>query len=357
LNWVRQGFVAGLILLMLVMFVILLATSTPLERRVEQRLTVLFETSPSDIGVVTLYQACGKTAWCWLTLSFLGLALVTELVVTIVAGCLGMLQPASLKVPAFVVLPSLGLFAGAAVVQWLTWDNSLRAVETRIAQIRQEEKEKQDRDEAERQAEMNRTREEERKRQAALEAERTRQELREKEFQRRQRELQLEKEKQEFEEKKRREKEARLKREQEEKEAAERERQRLAALEAERKRKAEQHRRDLKSPDPIIRIRALKVVATSDQPTAAIPGLIELLTRKEVRHEAAVVLAQIGPDAVPPLIKALGNDDLYVRYEAALALGRIRAKEAVPTLKRLRENDPSPLVRRTAKKAIESIEE
>jgi HEAT repeat protein len=167
----------------------------------------------------------------------------------------------------------------------------------------------------------------------------------------------LEKEKEAFEEKKKLEREARLKKEQEEREAAEREKERLAAIEAEKRRKARQLRLDLKSPNPRVRFEALKVVAKSTEKKDAIGPLIELLARKDVRHEAGAVLAQIGQDAVPALVKALRNEDLYVRYEAILALRDIGSKEAVPALKKLGETDPSSLVRSAARKTVEKMEE
>ena len=50
--------------------------------------------------------------------------------------------------------------------------------------------------------------------------------------------------------------------------------------------------------------------------------------------DPAEALARIGPEAVPPLIKALKDPKLKVRYRVAEALGKIGppARAAVPTL-------------------------
>jgi len=69
----------------------------------------------------------------------------------------------------------------------------------------------------------------------------------------------------------------------------------------------------------------------------------------------------MGPaakDAVPALIKALGDEDWVLRQNAAEALGEIgpAAKDALPKLKELAEKDKDARVQQTAKQAIEKIQ-
>lgn len=76
-----------------------------------------------------------------------------------------------------------------------------------------------------------------------------------------------------------------------------------------------------------------------------------------VRQEAARALGYIGLEAVPALLKALGDPDANVRPEAASALGEIGpvAKQAIPELERLAEEDPNRAVRRSALEALGKI--
>jgi HEAT repeat protein len=74
---------------------------------------------------------------------------------------------------------------------------------------------------------------------------------------------------------------------------------------------------------------------------AAVPSLVQTLRHRdpEVRKQAALVIARIGPeayDAVPELTDLLGDPDEDVRKSAARALGQIgpKAAEAVPALMR-----------------------
>lgn len=82
---------------------------------------------------------------------------------------------------------------------------------------------------------------------------------------------------------------------------------------------------------------------------AAVPSLTQALSNRdpEVRKEAALVLARIGPDAfqaVPDLTALLDDENEEVRKAAARALGQIGpdAAEAVPALMRLLVQ-PSPV--------------
>jgi len=74
---------------------------------------------------------------------------------------------------------------------------------------------------------------------------------------------------------------------------------------------------------------------------AAVPSLIQTLGHRDadVRRQAALVLARIGPDAadaVPELTNLLDDTEQDVRKAAARALGQIgpAASEAVPALMR-----------------------
>jgi hypothetical protein len=74
---------------------------------------------------------------------------------------------------------------------------------------------------------------------------------------------------------------------------------------------------------------------------AAVPSLIQTLGHRDadVRRQAALVLAKIGPDAadaVPELTDLLDDSEENVRKAAARALGQIgpAASEAVPALMR-----------------------
>ncbi|PKN01512.1 MAG: hypothetical protein CVU77_04280 [Elusimicrobia bacterium HGW-Elusimicrobia-1] len=75
----------------------------------------------------------------------------------------------------------------------------------------------------------------------------------------------------------------------------------------------------------------------------AIPILIQCLGSTLMCSYAAMALIQIGPDAVPPLIKALENDDYHVRQWAAITLGGrfgSNAQKAAPFLiKALKDMD------------------
>jgi HEAT repeat protein len=70
---------------------------------------------------------------------------------------------------------------------------------------------------------------------------------------------------------------------------------------------------------------------------AVVPDMIEALDHEKARYWACLVLAEIGPkakEAVPALVKALGDKRREVRREAVLALGHIGpgAAAAVPQI-------------------------
>jgi HEAT repeat protein len=102
-----------------------------------------------------------------------------------------------------------------------------------------------------------------------------------------------------------------------------------------------------------------KKEATDPAVTARVTKLIEALKDESinVRSRPSTALAKIGPVAVPALIEALKDKDIHLRSFAALALGRIdpAAKDAVPALKMMSENDPAGIVRKAAAMALKSI--
>lgn len=59
--------------------------------------------------------------------------------------------------------------------------------------------------------------------------------------------------------------------------------------------------------------------------------------------------------AIPLLLKALEDDHAYVRSSAALALGRMRAREAKEKLERIMKDDWDQTVRSRAREAVERI--
>jgi len=73
-----------------------------------------------------------------------------------------------------------------------------------------------------------------------------------------------------------------------------------------------------------------------------------------VRYNAALALGKIGKPAVEPLIAALKDKDSRVRYSAAWALGKIGDKRAVePLIAALKDKDST--VRRDAAWALTKI--
>jgi HEAT repeat protein len=72
----------------------------------------------------------------------------------------------------------------------------------------------------------------------------------------------------------------------------------------------------------------------------AVPILIPLLTDKEVNYIVPWSLAQIGDKrAVMPLIRTLADPDPSIRVLAIYALEKLGAKDALPALYRLRDDN------------------
>lgn len=78
----------------------------------------------------------------------------------------------------------------------------------------------------------------------------------------------------------------------------------------------------------------------------------------EVRASAAYGLGELGDAAATDaLIRALGDEDQWVRLEACGALRRLKAATAVAALRRIAEADENEQVRKAAAKALEVISE
>lgn len=93
---------------------------------------------------------------------------------------------------------------------------------------------------------------------------------------------------------------------------------------------------------------------------AAVPELLDALQDPSpgVQQAAADAITQIGPEAVPALVAALTVPKASDRESAAWALGLIgpAAQDAVPSLRWLSANDPSPHVARAAEQALIKIQ-
>jgi len=116
---------------------------------------------------------------------------------------------------------------------------------------------------------------------------------------------------------------------------------------------------NLGDPDGEIRRRAAEGLGRiGPEAKEAIPALIKVLGNDDVGRSASVALGRIARGAmevVPALTRALSDPDVFVRCYAAETLGEIGpgAKEAVHALERLAEKDPA--VRPFAREALEKI--
>ena len=96
--------------------------------------------------------------------------------------------------------------------------------------------------------------------------------------------------------------------------------------------------------------------ATVDM-TGDVAQLVVQINDPEKRDAAADALKKQGKDALPKLTELLASGDWQVRAAAVFAIGQLGAdaKDALPTLKKLAEEDDSEAVRSTAKYAVDSI--
>ena len=113
----------------------------------------------------------------------------------------------------------------------------------------------------------------------------------------------------------------------------------------------------LTSPDA--EIRRLAVSACSgrlpDGPAAAIEQMLDGDPDSRVRAEAAEVLAELGPEALEPLLRATTDQEGVVREAVATGLGELTDPAALPWLLNAAAGDPEKLVREAAVAALGAI--
>ena len=111
----------------------------------------------------------------------------------------------------------------------------------------------------------------------------------------------------------------------------------------------------LNDPDEPVRCAAALALGQL-QAKEAIPALAACLDDESgwVRQSVADALALMGETAIPSLVQALGDERDGVRVRAAYALNKIRSmKAATPLFHAL--NDPNYLVRFYAYEALDSL--
>jgi HEAT repeat protein len=101
--------------------------------------------------------------------------------------------------------------------------------------------------------------------------------------------------------------------------------------------------------------------ALGSQAKSAVPILFQMLDREIDQDAARGALRSIddaGPEAVPVLIAGLESGDRRRRYYAMFLLGKVggAAKEALPILKRMRDEADSDRSRSSIDRTIEQIE-
>ncbi|MEK7449916.1 MAG: HEAT repeat domain-containing protein [Planctomycetota bacterium] len=115
----------------------------------------------------------------------------------------------------------------------------------------------------------------------------------------------------------------------------------------------------LSSTDSDLRRQALIELAHSGNFKAYLPEFINVLKNDSnalVRSQAAIYLGKFkATESVPALLNALKDQNEWVRYESALALGNIGDASAINGLAQVVENDPVALVRRGATQALGNI--
>ena len=116
--------------------------------------------------------------------------------------------------------------------------------------------------------------------------------------------------------------------------------------------------RNLTNEDPEVRRKS--VVALGERRTADVVKIICAVLESDkdplVRAAAAEALGKIGhPSAIPPLIKALGDERYMVRWDAVKALGELKAEPAVPNLERVAKTDRQSDVRLAAVNSLGKI--
>ncbi len=117
----------------------------------------------------------------------------------------------------------------------------------------------------------------------------------------------------------------------------------------------------LADPDIRVKIKALDILGYR-QSNSAVEPISQMLflrsTEPAVRLHAVAALGRIGDaQGTLPIIQYLqGETDDQGRGTAVFALGEIANDKATPTLLKYADDDPSPMVRRLAKEALQKID-
>ena len=110
------------------------------------------------------------------------------------------------------------------------------------------------------------------------------------------------------------------------------------------------------NPEPVERLDRL----FAERPTEFLPALMvsaETDPEERVRSFSTRVLGKLRkPESVELLRRLLNDRSVYVRFNAAWALGELTDRQARATLLRLEQRDPSPLVRQSAGESRRKIE-
>ena len=106
-----------------------------------------------------------------------------------------------------------------------------------------------------------------------------------------------------------------------------------------------------------IKIGAAQILAAIGD-KRAIPALVKTLgdRNKLVRREASTALTTMGDEAIEPVLAELDNPKWRVRGAACWILGALDAKEALPKLEELLD-DESSFVQYGAKDAIHRLKD
>lgn len=109
--------------------------------------------------------------------------------------------------------------------------------------------------------------------------------------------------------------------------------------------------------DPGTRFLAAKALGRiGDEAESAVPVLLKALRDDDIFLRMAITgtLISIGHPAVPGLVKALFDNNKAVRRASAKALGKIGSKRAIKPLQ-VALNDSDPSVRKFSKEALERL--
>jgi HEAT repeat protein len=117
----------------------------------------------------------------------------------------------------------------------------------------------------------------------------------------------------------------------------------------------------LGDPDIRVKMKAIDILG-SRETTASVEPISQMLflrsTEPAVRLHAVAALGRIGDtQGALPIIQYLAEEtDDQGRGTAVFALGEIGSDKATPTLIKLSDEDPSPMVRRLSKEALQKID-